>query len=153
MHAARILHPADVRRRPFSPSRLPIVLVGALIAGCATSPHRAVGAPATRESSLDVVTGVELAREVPGDETLLSALRRLRPLFLRQGRSVPLVSIDGAPPVDLSILETIRVASVAETRMLRASSSVSMVSITPNGRVVVGDVILVRLHANRHPLR
>jgi hypothetical protein len=153
MHAPRILHLAGVPRRPFSRYRLPIVLVGALVAACATSHHRAVGAPATSESSLNVVTEAELVREVRGEETLLRALQRLRPLFLRQSRSVPLVSIDGSPPVELSVLETIRVAEVTEVRMLRASSSVSIVGITPNGRVVVGDVILVRLHANRHPFR
>jgi hypothetical protein len=62
-----------------------------------------------------------------------------------------MVSIGGSPPVELSVLETFSVSEVAEVQLLRASSSVSRSAITSDGRIVAGDVILVRLLGNRRP--
>lgn len=90
-----------------------------------------------------VVTTQEFA-SIVRQGTLMEALERLRPsmLFARGGR-LPLVSVDGAPPTDLSVLRTISASHVREVRLQRASSSAGHSRILTNGDVVVGDVIVV----------
>jgi hypothetical protein len=90
----------------------------------------------------DVVTTAELRRLDPGS-TLLDALERERAEFLHPRGSVPTVSIDGSPPTELSVLQTIRVAEVKEVRLVRRAGRSGPAAIRSDGAVVVGDVILV----------
>lgn len=77
--------------------------------------------------------------------TLMEALERLRPsMLLTRGGRPPLVSVDGSPPMDLSVLHSISASVVLEVRLLRASSSAGLTRILPNGDVVAGDVIVVK---------
>ena len=90
-----------------------------------------------------VVTTQEFA-SIVRQGTLLEALERLRPsMLLARGGRTPLVSVDGAPPTDLSVLRTISASHVREVRLQRASSSPVHSRILPNGDVVVCDVIVV----------
>ena len=50
-----------------------------------------------------------------------------------------MVTIDGAPAMDLSILETMTVSSICDVRLLRASLS----------HEYVGEVLYVRLRTSR----
>jgi hypothetical protein len=89
-----------------------------------------------------VVTAQEMARFVR-QGSLMDALKQLRPSMLNARGSVPLVSVDGSPPVEASLLHLIPASNVREVRLQRASSSVGHIIIAPNGDVVAGDVILV----------
>jgi hypothetical protein len=94
-------------------------------------------------SASSVMTRQEFANIVR-QGTLLEALERLRAsMLIARGGRLPLVSVDGAPPTDLSILRTIPASVVGEVRLQRASSDVGHSRILPNGDVVVGDVIVV----------
>ena len=68
-----------------------------------------------------VVTAAELTGE-ERQETLLHALMRVRPQFLVSRGSSSVVTIDGAPVVELAILATVRLESVREVRFFRAPS-------------------------------
>ena len=90
-----------------------------------------------------VVTTQEFASTVR-QGTLMEALERLRPsMLLGRGGRLPMVSVDGSPPADLSLLRTISASYVREVRLQRASSSAGYSRILPNGDLVVGDVIIV----------
>jgi hypothetical protein len=74
----------------------------------------------------------------------MEALEQLRPsMLLARGGRLPMLSVDGGPPTDLSILRTISTSVVREVRLQRASSSAGFSRILPNGDVIVGDVIVV----------
>lgn len=122
------------------------VLAAALSVSCATTPQsRRPISPTASE----VVSSVDLARAAVSDESLMSALRRLRPGFLRTRGSTPLVVVGGAPPADLSVLEAIKASEVEEARLVRSAASASHAGVTLTGQVVVGDVIVVRLRSLR----
>ena len=90
-----------------------------------------------------VVTTQEFA-SIVRQGTLMEALEQLRrSMLLGRGGRLPLVSVDGAPPTDLSVLRTLPASVVREVRLLRASSSAGYSRILPNGDVIVGDVIVV----------
>ena len=89
------------------------------------------------------VTAAELSRYADG-QSLMEALRRLRPFFLVGRGSPPAVSVDGGAAVDQSILSTIRASEVFEVRLVKAGSPESRSTVRPNGDVVVGDLIVVR---------
>ena len=89
-----------------------------------------------------VITLPELLRVASG-QSLMTAVERARPWFLSARGSVPTVSIDGSPSVELSILRMLHVSQVQEVRLLRSGGSGMHPAILPNGHVVVGDVILV----------
>ena len=115
-----------------------------LAAGCAT-----VGGPSRRSDEVQVgasasavVTAQELGRLMT-QGSLLDALERLRPYMLTSRGTKPLVSVDGSPPSELSLLHMIPASAVREVRLLRSSSSIGHATIAPNGDVIVGDVILV----------
>jgi len=141
-------------RRPcvFSPSgecEMPVVTqycaalgVLALSLGCVAqlTPGRHEDAPSLSGNSL--VTAAELTRYTPGT-SLLDALQRLRPTILYSRGTSALVSIDGTAPTDQDVLRSIPVSTVAEVRLLRATSSVSRATVLTNGDVVVGNVLLV----------
>jgi hypothetical protein len=95
-----------------------------------------------------VVTGAELSRD-GRDESLLNALRRQRPWFLGSRGTMPMVVVDGSPAAELSVLETIRVSAISEVQLLRASSSPGRAAFSSTGRVIVGDVLLVRTRPDR----
>jgi hypothetical protein len=122
-----------------------VVAIAGLAAGCVS---HAVGTPSSNDvvsaaGGATVVTAQELARSTP-QGMLLDALQRVRPLMLRsRGASPPLVSVDGSAPAELSLLRTIQTSTVREVRLLRASSSVGIVGIAPNGDVIASDVIVV----------
>lgn len=89
------------------------------------------------------VTAVELSRYADG-QSLLEALRRLRPVFLVGRGSPPAVSVDGSPAGDQSILDLIRASEVFEVRLVKAGSPESRSVVRSNGDVVVSDLIVVR---------
>lgn len=114
-----------------------------LCMGCATG-----GGPsrepriARPTSPVPSVTAAELSRN-SRDESLLTALRRYRPQFLMSHGAAPMVTIDGSPLAELSLLETLRVSAISEVRLLRASTAVGYAGIR-EGRVVIGDVLYVQ---------
>lgn len=118
--------------------------VAGLAVGCATHPVRT---PRSSEmtsgaSASTVVTTQELAGIIR-QGSLMEALERLRPFMLVSRGTTPWVSVDGAPPAELSLLRTIPASDVREVRLLRSSSSVGHVITAPNGDVIVADVIVV----------
>ena len=115
-----------------------LVLSNACVARPSTE-HRPRGASG---SSSSLVTSEELARYASG-ANLFDALQRLRPTFLYPRGSRALVSIDGTAPSDLSVLSLIPVSTVAEVRLVRATSAASRPTVLPNGDVVFGDVLFV----------
>ena len=115
----------------------------AVAGGCTTSPvrYRNLGDP-SRASAGIVVDAQELARAASG--SLMDALQRLHPDMLVSTRGgTLLVSIDGSPPTDLSVLRTIPTSIVHEVRLQRSSSSVGQSGISPTGAVIVGDMLVV----------
>jgi hypothetical protein len=90
----------------------------------------------------DVVTTVELRRLDQG-LSVMDALEHVRPMFLRSRGSVSTASIDGAPPTDLSVLQTIRVAEVSGIRLVRGAGRNGPAAVRPDGAVAIADVILV----------
>ena len=114
-----------------------------LAVGCATQRPAARTPSETGPSAPStIVTTQELARFVR-QGSLMDALEQLRPLWLVARGSLPLVSVDGTAPADITSLRAIPVSTVHEVRLQRASSSVGSSRITPNGDVIVGDLILV----------
>ncbi len=118
--------------------------VASLIAGCATR-------PVMNRSSSEVTDGVSASTVVTAQElggiirqgSLMDALQRLRPFMLVSRGTTPWVSVDGAPPAELSLLSAIPASEVREVRLLRSSSSVGHVITAPNGDVIVADLIVV----------
>jgi hypothetical protein len=92
-------------------------------------------------SSSDVITTSELKRLDPG-LSVMDAVEHARPWFLHPRGSVSMVSIDGSPATDASVLQMILAGDVKEVRLLRGGGS-GPAAIRRDGSVVVGDVILV----------
>ena len=126
--------------RPIVWRTLLAVIVATCPTGCvSTAPLRsAPGGDRADGTGGEVVTMSELARLDAG-LSLMDALQRVRPEFLRPHGSVPTVSIDGSSATDLSALQTIRIVDVREVRLLRGGHA----TIRSDGAVVVGDVLLV----------
>lgn len=119
-------------------------LIAALaIAGCVKPRVASGGAevPGTAAANA-IVTARELSRFE--HSSLATALGALRP-WLHSQRGAPLrVSVDGAPSEELRVLELIRVADVAEVRLIRGSlSAEARATRASNGDLVTGDVLLV----------
>lgn len=115
-----------------------------LNASCATTEARRPVPDRSRSFIGPVVSAAELSRFGRHD-TVLGALRRLRPNFLwSRGSAVVGVSIDGAAVVDLSVLATIQVSAIEDVRLERASTSARFARVTFSGDIVVGDVLIVR---------
>ena len=89
------------------------------------------------------VTAAELARLAP-TQTLMSALKSIRPWFLSVRGTTPMVVIDGSPPLELALLDGLRVTDVFEVRLERANSPGSYTAVTPSGWVIAGDLLVVR---------
>lgn len=118
-----------------------VLALAAQVAGCAAGSVRSHDA-STRVSAGTVVTAQELARIVR-QGSLLEALEGLRPGWLRSRGAAPGVSVDGGTPAELALLDMIPASTVSEVRFERASSGAGHVVVAPNGRVTVGDMILV----------
>lgn len=119
-----------------------MLAIASLAVGCATQrPTARISGETGPSSPSTIVTAQQLARLVR-QGSLMDAIEQLRPSWLGRG-SPPLVSVDGSTPADLSSLRLIPVSTVQEVRLQRASSSVGRSTITPNGYVRVGDVIVV----------
>lgn len=73
----------------------------------------------------------------------MTALQQTRPWFLLARGAVPTVSIDGSPPTEMSVLRIIPTSDVFEVRLLRAWSVHARAAVSPNGDVVLGNVLLV----------
>ena len=83
--------------------------IGGLVAGCATHAGMKPSSrtPTAGVAPSTVVTGEELGR-VAQRGSLMDALARARPAFVRGSRgAMPLVSVDGSPLTERSILRTI----------------------------------------------
>ncbi len=90
-----------------------------------------------------LVTSTELSRYATHG-TLRDAIVGLRPWFLYARGSSPVVSIDGGPPNDLTILDSIHASEVIEVRLVRASSAAHAPGgVLPNGDSGTKDVLLV----------
>ena len=102
------------------------IAVAGLSAGCATHPVRTPKATELTSgvSASTIVTAQELAG-LPWQGSLMDALQRLRPFMLASRGATPSVSLNGAPPVELSFLRTIPTSAVREVRLLRSSTSSS----------------------------
>jgi hypothetical protein len=118
-----------------------------MVLACLTS---ACAANSTRRGriaySATLVTTSELSRVGPG-QTLLEALRGIRPSWLVSRGSQPQVSVDGAPATDLAILGTLLVTHAHEVRLHRSTSGVGGIAVATGG--AVGDVIYVRTRGVR----
>jgi hypothetical protein len=125
----------------FAFRRISVLAVVGLVAGCA------VQAVSSRDATSRVYASTALtAQELEGiarQGSLMDALERLRPGWLVSRGSTPSVSVDGAPPTELSFLRGIPASTVREVRLERASSSVGRAAFAPNGGVIVGDMIVV----------
>lgn len=118
-------------------------IFAALTTSCTSASNRgsAVDVNPTVGSSSDVITLPELNRLTPG-LSALAAVEHARPWFLHPRGSVSMVSIDGSPATDASVLQSIPATDVKEVRLLRGGGS-GPATIRRDGSVVVGDVILV----------
>ena len=87
-----------------------------------------------------VVSARELASATG---SLMEALDRLRPWMVAPRLTPIFVTIDDAPPTDLSILKTIPATTVYEVRLRRTSSDIGRIAISATGASVVGDIIAV----------
>jgi hypothetical protein len=118
-----------------------VLAIAGTVAGCVTGAASSLGAT-NRVSAGRVVTAQEL-KGIPQQGTVMDALKRLRPEWLVSRAGTPYVMVDGAPATDLSLLDTILASTIRELRIERASSNVGHAAIAPNGRVIVGDIIIV----------
>ena len=120
------------------------LMMAACCGGC-TLPrsHVREPQPVRTASSLMSLTSDELMQLEP-QRSLMSALQRSRPWFLRSRGSTPLVIVDGSPVTGSSILEALMVRDILDVRLVRASSGVSLSVIGSEGRVIVGDILFVR---------
>ena len=126
----------------FSAVRAALVLfIPVLTTDCASNSRR-TRSNETSGSSSTVLTAQELARTGTHD-SVMDALERLRPLMLVGRGTAPWVSVDGSPPLELSVLRTIQSGMVREVRLQRISSSVGPTVVTPNGSVIVGGDLIV----------
>jgi hypothetical protein len=125
----------------FSRSTLIVLAADGPLIGCAT---RAVSSRDETERAWagTVVTGQEL-EGIVRQGSLMEALQRLRPMWLVSRGRTPYVSVDGAPPTDLSFLATIPASTIREVRLERSSSGAGRAAVAPNGGVIVGDMIIV----------
>ena len=127
------------------PQPVLILMILALSTSCASTSSRHSGASETSGAEPStVITMAEMTR-VASDQSVWTAIERARPWFLRGRGSVPTVSIDGSAAMELSVLRTIPVSHVHEVRLVRGVGSASRAAVLPNGYVVVGDVILVKI--------
>jgi hypothetical protein len=118
-----------------------VLAVAGTVAGCVAGAASPRGATDPVSAST-VVTAQEL-QGIPQRGSVTDALKRLRPNWLISRGGTPYVSVDGAPPTELSFLDTILASTIREVRIERASSSVGHSAIGPNGRLIVGDIIIV----------
>ena len=120
-----------------------LIVVG-VSTGCAHDPvQRARPGDAREASAATVVTATELMRVGQG-RSVLNALQYARPSFLTARGGVPLVSVDGSPATDVSILRTLSASDVKEVRLVRGTSGAGRPTVLTNGEVMSGgDVIVV----------
>ena len=120
--------------------------IASLAAGCASHTVRAPRANAALRdgsSASGVVTEQELSR-TGREGSLMDALARIRPSMLQsRGTGAPSVSVDGGPPGELALLRTISTSLVREVRLQRLSSSVGQPTISSNGDIRLGDILVV----------
>ena len=111
--------------------------------GCLTTAVRPSNQASPPSFNRQRVSAAELSREGQ-DDMVLVALRRVRPEFFNPHGLAPLsVSIDGGAPMELSILESMRVSTIEEVSLEHGALSVGP-RLTPTGAVTVGDVLMVR---------
>ena len=119
------------------------MVVACLTSACATNSTRRGHGMAY---SATLVSADELSRVGPG-QTLLEALRGIRPSWLVSRGSRPQVSVDGAPATDLAILGTLLVTHAHDVRLHRSTSGMGGIAVATGG--AVGDVIYVRTRGVR----
>ena len=111
--------------------------------GCTTTAVRPSNQAGSRPFNRQTVSAAELSNDGQND-TVLAALRRVRPEFFNPHGLAPLaVSIDGGPPGELSILEMMRVSTIEDVSLEHGALSVGP-RLTTTGAVIVGDVLQVR---------
>ena len=118
-----------------------------MVLACLTSACATNSTPRGRIAySATLLTADELSRVGPG-QTLLEALRGIRPSWLVSRGSQPQVSVDGAPATDLAILGTLLVTHAHDVRLHRSTSGMGGIAVATGG--AVGDVIYVRTRGVR----
>ena len=120
------------------------LIVGGLVTGCAHGAARARGSDTTGGvSAATVVTAAELQRVGQG-RSVFAALEQVRPWLLTARGGVPVVSVDGSAPSDVSLLRSISVADVCEVQLRRTTSGAGRSAVLANGEVRnSGDIIVV----------
>jgi hypothetical protein len=120
------------------------LFIALISAACATNSPRSSASPdaAAGQSESDVLGGSDLRHFAQG-QTIMTAVQQLRPSFLVGRGRTPVVSIDGSPATSLDVLRTILVADVRAVRLMRGAFGSGLPAILSDGRVAVGDVILV----------
>ena len=118
------------------------MVLACLTSACATNSTRS----GRIAYSATLVTADELSRVGPC-QTLLEALRGIRPSWLVSRGSQPQVSVDGAPATDLAILGTLLVTHAHDVRLHRSTSGMGGIAVATSG--AVGDVIFVRTRGVR----
>lgn len=114
--------------RPRPSSRSLALLL--LVLGCASSGGTAAQGAGVTHGNPDVITRQELADPALAGDTVVEAVRRLRPRFLnerggtrRGGPERVQVSVNGADPVPLGELSRLELADVEEIRYLSVADA------------------------------
>jgi hypothetical protein len=138
----------------FLPARLlPLIAAVALIAGCATNPgsESTSASSTTRLSNSDIITREELANPLLAGNTVLEAVRRLRPRFVNerggglQGASeVVMASYNGSELVPLAELSRMAVTEVTEIRYLNTAAAALRFGLAGSN----GPVLLLTMKAH-----
>ena len=126
--------------------RLWCLMLAACCVGCARAEvpvKRSLVRPGPSNSTF--LSGPELTSlGISGN--LLSALQQARPWFLRSRGSTVMVIVDRSAPMDVSVLESLSVRETLDVTLVRASSLMTLAGFGSDGRVIVGDVLVVRTH-------
>lgn len=101
-----------------------------LVVGCASSPGTAAPSAGVPHANSDVITRQELADPALAGNTVVEAVRRLRPRFLNERggalKGAPervQVSVNGADPVPLGELSRLELVDIEEIRYLSVADA------------------------------
>ena len=118
-----------------------LLCTAALLGGCAARAARGLDAPGS--ASTGTVVSVQELEKIVNQGSLMDALQRLRPGWLQSRGGTPVVSVDGGPSTDVSVLRMIPASTVREVRLERSTSSVGRATVAANGDVHVGGALIV----------
>jgi hypothetical protein len=125
-----------------------IIAVALLLTACA--PHIKTEPADESSRQLDVVTMQELARIAPGT-SLSRALSAIRPGIVYVRGTQAMVSVNGGPIVDASVLDDLRVEDIREVRLVRAGFSSRYAPMLIDGQMRVPDVLVITMAPRPNP--